>query len=75
MRSSAMTYVSSVSTNKSAYENLPGHHLLSIRNLISSTPDSSYLNSAEEGSIPMQDRVNPEWDYSRIRDLGALLSF
>ena len=23
----------------------------------------------------MQDRVNPEWDYSGIRDLGALLSF
>ena len=50
MRSSAMTYTSSVSTNMSAYEDLPGHHLLSIRNLIASTPDSSYLDSADEGS-------------------------
>ena len=75
MRSSAMTYASSVSTDMSAYEDLPGHHLLSIRNLIASTPDSSYLDSADEGSIPAQDRMNPEWDYSGIRDLGAFLSF
>jgi len=59
----------------SAYEDLPGHHLLSIRNLIASTPDSSYLDSADEGSIPEQGHVNPEWDYSGIRDLEAFLSF
>ena len=70
-----MTYTSSVSTNMSAYEDLPGHHLLSIRNLIALTPDSSYLDSADEGSIPAQDRVNLEWDYSGIRDLEAFLSF
>jgi len=60
MRPSAVTYASSVSTNMSAYEDLPGHHLLSIRNLIASTPDSSYLDSADEGSIPEQGHVNPE---------------
>ena len=53
MRSSAMTYASSVSTDMSAYEDLPGHHLLSIRNLIASTPDSSYPDSSDEESIPV----------------------
>jgi len=52
MRASAAVYASSVITNMSAYEDLPGHHLLSIRNLIASTPDSSYLDSADEGSVP-----------------------
>ena len=59
----------------SAYEDLPGHHLLSIRNLVTSTPDSSYLDSVDEGSIPAQGHMNPEWDYSGIRDLEAFLSF
>jgi len=59
----------------SAYEDLPGHHLLSARNLIASRPDSSYPDSTDEGSVLVQDRVNPEWDYSGIRDVGAFLSF
>ena len=70
-----MTYTSSVSTNMSVYEDLLGHHLLLARNLIVSTLDSSYPDSADEGSVPMHDRVTPEWDYSGIHDLGALLSF
>ena len=70
-----MTYASSVSTNMSAYEDLPGHHLLSIRNLIASTPDSSYLGSSDEESIAAQGRMNPKWDYSGVRDLEAFLSF
>ena len=70
-----MTYASSVSTNMSAYEDLPRHHLLSIRNLIASTPDSSYLDSADEGPVPAQDHVNPGWDYSGIRELEAFLLF
>ena len=40
MRTSTSTYASSVSTNMSAYEDLPGHHLLSIRDLVASTLDS-----------------------------------
>ena len=75
MRASAMTYASSVSTDMSAYEDLPGHHLLSIRNLIASTSDSSYPDSADEESISEQGHVNPEWDYSGICDLKAFLSF
>ena len=70
-----MTYASSVSTDVSAYEDLPRHHLLSIRNLIASTPDSSYPDSSDEESIPVQGRMNPEWDYSGIHDLEAFLSF
>jgi len=70
-----MTYASSVSTDMSAYENLPGHHLLSIRNLIASTPDSSYPGSSDEESITTRGRMNSEWDYSGVRDLEAFLSF
>ena len=75
MSTPAATYASSVSTNMSTYKDLPGHHLLSVRNLIASTPDSSYPNSADEGYILVHDRVIPEWDYSGIRDPGAFLSF
>ena len=70
-----MTYTSSISTDMSAYEDLRGHHLISIRNLIASTPDSSYPGSSDEESIPVQGRMNPEWDYYEIRDLEAFLSF
>ena len=41
MHTSIETYASSVSTNMSVYEDLPGHHLISIQNLIASTPDDS----------------------------------
>ena len=75
MRSSAITYASSVSTDMSAYEDLPKHHLLSIHNLIASTPDISYPGSSDEESITTQGRMNPEWDYSGVRDLEAFLSF
>ena len=49
MRSNVATYALSVSTNMSAYEELPGHHLFAIRNLIASSPDDSYPEMA--GSI------------------------
>ena len=48
MRNAAI-YASSSSTNFTEYEDLPGHHLLSIRNLIASSPDDSYPETA--GSI------------------------
>ena len=70
-----MTYTSSISTNMSAYEDLPWHHLLSICSIIASTPDSSYPDSADEESAPVHNRVTPGWDYSGIRDLGAFLLF
>ena len=44
--SNAASYASSSSTNFAEYEDLPGHHLLSIRNLIASSPDNSYPEMA-----------------------------
>jgi len=75
MRTPAATYASSFSTNVSAYEDLPGHHLISIRNLIAPTPDSSNPDSADEGYVFVRDHVAPEWDYSGLRDREAFLSF
>jgi hypothetical protein len=75
MRTSAATYASSASTNRSAYKDLPGHHLLSIRNLIASTPDILYPDSTDEGYVIVRDRVALEWDYSGVRDREACLSF
>jgi hypothetical protein len=43
----ARAYASSVSTNMSAYEELPGHHLCSTLDLFASTPASEYLDSME----------------------------
>ena len=38
----AASFASSSSTNFAEYEDLPGHHLLLIRNLIASSPNDSY---------------------------------
>ena len=72
----AATYASSSSTNFTEYEDLPGHHLLSIRNLIASSPDDSYPEMA--GSITddinfFMDNFTVEEaeDYSGVRDLDA----
>lgn len=45
LRNNVAAYASSVSTNMSAYDDLPDHHLVSIHNLIASTPDDSYPES------------------------------
>src|SRR6185312_12827563 len=42
----ARTYASSISTNFVEYEDLPGHRLLSVRNLIASSLDESYPEAA-----------------------------
>ena len=42
----AATYASSISTNFTEYEDLQGHHLLSIRNLIASSLDEFYPEAA-----------------------------
>ena len=79
MHNAAATYASSVSTSMSAYEDLPGHHLLSIYNLIASSPDDSYPDTA--GSIAddinffMDNFTATEQDYSGVRDLDAFWSF
>ena len=75
MRSAAAAYASSVSTNMSAYEDLLGHHLISIRNLIASSPDNSYPDTADDINFFMDNFTAPEWDYSGVRDLDAFRSF
>ena len=68
-----MTYASSVNTNLSSiYDDLPGHHLASIRNLVASSPDDSYLESVEES---VRGQEASEWDYSGLRDREAFVSF
>jgi hypothetical protein len=52
MRNAATAYASSASTDVAAYEDLPDHHLLAIRNLIATTNDMSYHGSASELPLP-----------------------
>jgi len=75
MRNTTATYASSVSTNLSTYEDLPGHHLVSIRNLIASSPDDSYPDMADDINLFMDNLTALEWDYSGVRDLDAFRSF
>jgi hypothetical protein len=60
-------YTSSVSTDVVAYEDLPGHHLLAVRNLIATTNDEWYHGSASELS-PATSHGYTEWDFSGVPD-------
>ena len=76
----AATYASSSSTNFAEYEDLPGHHLLSIRNLIASSPDDSYPETAssiaDNISFFMDNFTAEEAeDYSGVCDPDAFRSF
>jgi hypothetical protein len=75
MRNAATTNTSSISTNMSAYKDLPGHHLTSIRNLIASSPDNSYTDTADDINFFMNNFMASEWDYSGVQDLDAFRSF
>jgi hypothetical protein len=58
-----------VSTNMSAYEELPGHHLRSTLDLVASTPASEYLDSTEtpetEPRVTASQRCNHGDDLQR----------
>jgi hypothetical protein len=62
-----MTYASSVSTDVAAYEDLLGHHLLAVRNLIATTNDELYHDSASE-LPPLTSDTYTEWDFSSVPD-------
>jgi hypothetical protein len=62
MRNTATDYASSASTDVAAYEDFLGHHLLAVRNLIATTNDESYHNSASE--LPRH--------LTRVRGVGLL---
>jgi hypothetical protein len=67
MRNATTTYASSTSTDMAAYEDLPGHHLLAVRNLIATTNDESYHGSASE-LPPATSHGYAEWDFSGVPD-------
>jgi hypothetical protein len=57
-----------------AYEDLPGHHLLVVRNLIATTNDESYLGSASE-LPPATSHGYAKWDFSGVPDLVMFQRF
>ena len=76
----AAAYASSIGTNFTEYEDLPGQHLLSICSLIASTPDESYPETANSIADDVDFFMNnlaaeEAEDYSGVRDPGAFCSF
>jgi hypothetical protein len=67
MRNAATTYASSASTDVAAYEDLLGHHLLAVRNLMATTNDESYHVSASE-LPPATSHGYAEWDFFSVPD-------
>jgi hypothetical protein len=67
MRNATTAYASSASTDVAAYEDLPGHHLLAVRNPIASTNDESYHGSASE-LPPATSHRYAKWDFSGVPD-------
>jgi hypothetical protein len=74
MRNTATAYASSASTDVVAYEYLPGHHLLAVRNLIATTNDELYHGSASE-LPPATSHGYAEWDFAGVQDLVMLQRF
>jgi hypothetical protein len=67
MLNAAAAYASSASTDVAAYEDLPGHHLLAVRNLMATTNDESYHGSASE-LPPATSHGYADWDFSGVPD-------
>jgi hypothetical protein len=74
MRNAAAAYALSASTDVAAYEDLPGHHLLAVGNLIATTNDESYHSSASELQ-PATSHEYTEWDFSGVPDPVIFQSF
>jgi hypothetical protein len=65
MHNATAAYASSASTDVAAYEDLPGYHLLAVRNLITTTNDESYHDSANK-LPPATSHGYAEWDFSGV---------
>jgi hypothetical protein len=64
MRNAATAYALSASTDVVAYEDLPGHHLLAVRNLIATTNNESYHGSTSKlPPPPATSHGYAEWDF------------
>jgi len=75
----AAAYASSIITNFTKYEDLPGRHLLSIRSLIASSPDESYPETASSIADDINFFMNnftaeEAEDYSGVRNPDAFRS-
>ena len=76
----AASYASLTSTNFAEYEDLPGHHLLSIRDLIASSPNNSNPETASSITDDIKFFMNnfateEAEDYSGVRDPDAFRLF
>jgi hypothetical protein len=67
MHNATGTYTSSVNTDVAVYEDLPGHHLLAVRNLIATTNNKLYHDSARELPLATSHEY-AEWDFSGMPD-------
>jgi hypothetical protein len=70
MRNTATAYASFANTVVAAYDELPGHHLLAVRNLIATTNDESYHSFANK-LPPPPPTTSPgyaEWDFFGVPD-------
>jgi hypothetical protein len=63
MHNTAAAYASSASTDVAVYEDLPGHHLPAVRNVIATTNDVSYHGSAND-LLPATSHRYAESDFS-----------
>lgn len=72
MRSAAAGYSLTVSTDMNAYDDLSGHHLTAICNLIASTSSDSYPESATEVFLNQDD---PSLDPSQLQYPDAHRAF
>jgi hypothetical protein len=74
MHNAAATYASSASTDVAAYKDLPGHHLLAVRNLMATTNDESFHGSASE--LPLATSHGyAEYDFSDVLNLMMFQRF
>jgi hypothetical protein len=67
MRNTVTTYTSSANTDVAVYQDLPGHHLLAVRNLIATTNNESYYGSASK-LPPATSHGYAEWDFFGVSD-------
>jgi hypothetical protein len=65
MRNATIAYASSASIDVEAYEDLPGHHFLAVRNLIVTTNDESYHGFVSE-LPPAISHGYVQWDFSGV---------
>jgi hypothetical protein len=62
----ATAYTSSASTDIAAYDDLPGYHILAVRNLITTNVESYHSSDSE--LPPANSHGYAEWDFAGVPD-------